>query len=129
MAAADTTAAVGAYKQVTFTNNSSGYADLSFAYLHENEMIVVGWYSINAGESFTYDLPYQFLGSEIFWLGVANDGNWSGTDRYFYVERGGSSGFKVKDGIFEYSGGGQQEMLGFRKLVLTGQNTSQGLSD
>jgi serine/threonine-protein kinase len=116
-------------QQVTFTNNSSGYADLSIAYMHENEMIVIGWYSINSGESFTYDLPYQFLGSEIFWLGIADDGTWTGTDGYFYIERGGSSGFKVVDEIFEYSGGGQKEKLGFNKLFLTGQNTSFTLSD
>ena len=116
-------------QQVTFTNNSSGYADLSIAYMHENEMIVIGWYSINSGESFTYDLPYQFLGNEIFWFGIADDGTWTGTDGYFYVERGGSSGFKVVDEFFEYSGGGQKEKLGFNKLFLTGQNTSLTLSD
>jgi serine/threonine protein kinase len=126
---ADTLAAVEAYKQVTFTNNSSGFADLSFAYMHENEMIVMGWYSINSGESFTYDLPYQYLGSEIFWLGVADDGTWIGNDDYFYVERGGSSGFRVVDEIFEYSGDGQKEKLGFNKLILSGQNTSFTLSD
>ena len=133
-ALADSTAMVAAVdsasvQQVTFTNNSSGIADLSFAYMHENEMIVNGWYSISPGESYTYDLPYPFLGSEIFWLGVANDGTWSGTDGYFFVERGGSSGFKVVDEIFEDSGGGQKEKLGFHKLVLTGQNTSETLSD
>lgn len=131
---ADSTAIAAAadsasFQQVTFTNNSSGYADLSIAYMHENEMIVIGWYSINSGESFTYDLPYQFLGSEIFWLGIADDGTWTGTDGYFYIERGGSSGFKVVDEIFEYSGGGQKEKLGFNKLFLTGQNTSFTLSD
>lgn len=116
-------------QQVTFTNNSSGIADLSFAYMHENEMIVNGWYSISPGESYTYDLPYPFFGSEIFWLGIADDGTWTGNDGYFFIERGGSSGFKVVDGIFEYSGGGQKEKLGFNKLVLTGQNTSEILSD
>lgn len=118
------------HKQVTFTNNSSSRAYLCFAYNHENHWVSEGWYTVEAHENVTYDLPDHFTGDEVFWYGDDdNNGEWRGTDKNFIVAKYGNGGFKVVDGVFEYSGGGIKETRGFNRLYLTGEITKNTIYD
>jgi uncharacterized membrane protein YhaH (DUF805 family) len=117
------------FKSVTFTNNTSGTAHLSVAYKHDKAWICEGWYAIEANSSYTFDMPKYFKGKQIFWYANDdNDGEWSGSYRYFYVAKGGNSGFKVRNGKFEETGGGWAIKKGFHNLELTDENTYQSFS-
>jgi uncharacterized membrane protein YhaH (DUF805 family) len=118
------------YKQVTFTNNSSGSTSLSIAYYHAGEWICEGWYDIAPGGSYTYNLPFHFKTSKVYWYANASDGGeWSGSSRYFSVVYGGTTGFKSVDNRFEYDGGGRAEQEGFYELSLTDVVTYRGFRD
>jgi uncharacterized membrane protein YhaH (DUF805 family) len=118
------------YKRVTFSNNSSNKAYLCVAYKHNNDWICEGWFSILAGESYIYQLPKHFKGKEVFWYANdENDNEWSGSNRYFYIAKGGSTGFEVRNGRFIKKGGGRAIKKGFYKLSLTDENTSQGFKN
>jgi len=131
IATVDSLEAFEAVKQVTFTNNSTKEAWLSVAYLQNNEQVAEGWYQISPGGSYTYFLPYSFVDSKVFWYAISGDygSSWTGTDLYLTVDIYGSTGFKVKNDVFEYSGGGQSKTVGFHRLDLMGQSTTQYLSD
>ena len=119
------------FKEVTFRNESNYKAYLCFAYNHENEWKSIGWYSMDPSASYTYTLPEEFDGKEIFWTAKNYDDtyNWQGNDRFFNVELGGSSGFETKDGKLLETGGGFLERRGFNKLVLTSETTYQTLQN
>jgi serine/threonine protein kinase len=113
------------YKKVTFSNESKYNSNLSIAYNHENEWICLGWYDISSKGSISLDLPRFFRGNEVYWYAKNTEGTywWEGKDRYFKVAFG-SSGFKVKDGKFEYKGDRGVYEYGFHKLNLTAENTN-----
>ena len=114
------------FKKVTFKNNSRNKAYLSIAYKHQDEWICKGWYSIYAGDKNTVVLPKFFRGKEVFWYAEdVNGGEWTGTNRYFYVVNGGNSSFEVRNGRFKEKGGGWGVKKGFDKLELTDETTFQ----
>jgi hypothetical protein len=118
------------YKKVTFNNLSRNKALLSIAYKDKNEWICKGWYSISAKESYTFDLPKFFKGKDVFWYAMDESGNeWTGTNRYFYVAKGGNASFEVRNGMFKEKGGGWGIKKGFYKLELTDENTNEGFTD
>jgi serine/threonine protein kinase len=111
------------YKEVAFTNNSTDEALICVAYLHNDVWSVKGYYPIEAGKEFTFDLPYQFSGNEFFWYAQVNDDvQWSGTDRYFKIDD--YDAFTVENNRF-IEGGGNPIKRGFYKLNLTSEKTMQ----
>ncbi len=117
-------------RQLIFNNNSTTNGDLSLAYFHDGIWICVGWFNIESGETYTYSLPNQFISEEIFWYfwGV-DEREWTGGDKYFYVNNDGNSGFRSENGIFIEKDGGWNERVGFHKLSLTGEATEQIITD
>jgi hypothetical protein len=119
-AAADTVA-YPITKKVTFENNSSKTAFLSYAF-YDGSCQSIGWFEILPNKSKVISLPVSYTGSTIYWYVYAsNDVKWEGNDAYFCVSH--------PDAFHYYTNEKCNEQAGFHKLDLTGEYTSQGLGE
>ena len=106
---------------VSFVNNSSKTAYLSYAF-YDNGWETIGWYEISPNNSIVIDLPASFTDSSIyFYAEDSNGGKWEGSDGYFCIEHG--KAFHL------FSTENCNEQAGFYKLDLTGSFTTQELGD
>lgn len=114
-------------KYVKFNNDTRKDAYLSIAYMHEGVWITEGWYTVKSKNSYTYELPVNYKGKQVYWfVDNSNGEEWSGNDKFFTVEKYGKTGFKVKGGKFVKDGNGIKVKKGFYKLKLNGETTNQG---
>jgi uncharacterized membrane protein YhaH (DUF805 family) len=114
-------------KYVKFNNDTRKDAYLSISYMHEGVWITQGWYKVKSKNSYTYELPVNYKGKQVYWFVDNSYGEeWSGNDKFFTVEKYGKTGFKVKGGRFVKDGNGIKVKKGFYKLKLTGETTNQG---
>lgn len=114
-------AAVSESQSVSFVNNSSKTAYLSYAF-YDNGWETIGWYEISPNNSQVIDLPVSFTDSSIyFYAEDSNGGKWEGSDGYFCIEHGRA--------FHLFSNENCNEQAGFYKLDLTGSFTTQELGD
>lgn len=108
-------------KKVEFTNNSSSKVDLAVAYYDGSSWISVGWYKIEPGKSYTYDLG-EYGYTSMYWYAqcLPDNKKWSG-ETSICVK---SAAFKLVD-----KSNCDERSEKFTKLTLTGNLTKQRLID
>jgi serine/threonine protein kinase len=108
-------------KTISFTNNSNYKAFLAYAYWNDG-WESMGWYTIEPGNSYSFDLPESFNDDGIYWYAENSiNQKWSGTDGYFCINN--------PNAFHYYTNENCDNQAGFYKLKLTGSYTSQTLSD
>lgn len=108
-------------KKIDFKNNSTSKVDIAVAYYNGKEWMSVGWYKVNAGESFTYNLG-EYKYTYIYWYAQSLPDNkvWTG-DTPICVS---SNAFELSDKNSCY---GRTEQ--FNKLMIDGDVTRKTLID
>ena len=75
-------------------------------------------------------MPKYYDENEVFWIAQDAQGReWSGKDRFFYIEKNGNSGFEVVDSSFLKTSGGRIVKQGFYRLELNDEISHQSFRD
>lgn len=77
---------------IVFKNKTSAWAQIAVRYKNrDGEWVTREWYTIAPGEEIDVAKTNNLI---FYWFGIASDGKWKGTDKYYYVQ-----GYDEKQGF------------------------------
>lgn len=118
------------HKKVIFYNKTKTTTWISLAFKNRKNWICKGWFEISSNSQYTLILPKYYDENEVFWIAQDAQGReWSGKDRFFYIEKNGNSGYEVVDSSFLKTSGGRIVKQGFYRLELNDEISHQSFRD
>ena len=107
-------------KTVSFSNDTNSSLSLAYGFWNNNEWESIGWFTIEANNSYEINLPENMTDNLIYYYAENSNGIvWEGTSAYLCID--------PSDAFDFYSTQNCNNKKGFRELELTGSYTTQNL--